>query len=295
MVWKRSLDWLARLLDRRRGERHLTSELVAYYWDGGVPKAHSIKNITYSGAYLATEERWYVGTIILLTLQRLAETDPSVCINIPCQVVRHGPDGVGLKFMLSSKEELRAIQRLLVKVRRSRGPDARSGTSGQAVVEFALMVPLIFLLIVNALNFGSFIYCWLTVADAVRAAGDYASMGSNTAGSPVTPNVSAIQTLVQNATASLPGSSGSNPVVTACIFNNGTTNQFLTTTACPSGVSSPPADLEPIASGSTITYSTVAVDVTYAFTPFLAGTIFLRFGLPTLPSKIHRRMVVRWP
>ncbi|MFL6414942.1 MAG: hypothetical protein ACJ74Y_04655, partial [Bryobacteraceae bacterium] len=104
-----------------------------------------------------------------------------------------------------------------------------------------------------------------------------------------------ITTLGQNATAGLPNSSSSNPTVTACIYNNGTTNTFLTTVACPTGVTAPPADLEKIATGSTASYSTVAVDVTYTFAPFLAGNTFLRFGLPALPNSIHRRMVVRWP
>jgi Flp pilus assembly protein TadG len=157
------------------------------------------------------------------------------------------------------------------------------------------MVPLLFLLIVNAFNFGSFIFCWLTVADAVRAAADYACTDSSTAGAPGAPTVAKITNLVQNATAVLPNYSATNPAVTACTYNSGTTTAFNSTSSCPTGVTPPPADPEPIASGSTITYATVAVDVTYTFTPFFAGSSFLRFGLPALPSSIHRRMVVRWP
>lgn len=267
---------------------------MAYYWEGAVSKAHPIRDINSTGAYLVTDERWYIGTLVMFTLQQGEESsDRTASVTIASRIVRHGLDGVGVNFMLSSKQERQALRQLVQAD--SRAPVRRSTTSGEAVVEFALMVPLLFLLIVNAFNFGGFIYCWLTVADAVRAAGDYASIGSNTVGSPATPDVTKITTLVQNATAVLPNYSTSNPTVTACVYNNGTTNTFLTTSACPAGVAVPPADLERIATGASVSYSTVALDVTYTFTPFLAGSTFLRFGLPALPTSIHRRMVVRWP
>jgi len=288
------LKWLLESAQKRAAQRYLNCKVVAYYWNGAVSTAHQLKDISYLGAYLLTEERWYVGTLLMLTLQPEPEVaDPAAAITIPCRIVRHGLDGVGVHFMLSGKEERQAVRKFVHAVTGSRR-GLRNGTSGQAVVEYALMVPLLFLLIVNAFNFGSFIYCWLTVADATRAAADYACTDSNTAGAPAAPTVSAITTLVQNATAGLPNSSSSNPAVTACIHNNGNTYNFLTVASC-SYATAPPADPEPIASGSTTTYSTVAVDVTYTFTPLLAGSSFLRFGLPSLPSTIHRRVVVRWP
>jgi Flp pilus assembly protein TadG len=288
------LKWLFESSQKRGAQRYLNCKVVAYYWNGAVSTAHTVKDISYIGAYLITEERWYVGTMFMLTLQPEPEVaNPAAAITIPCRVVRHGLDGVGVHFLLSGRKEHQTVREFVQAVTGS-GRTARSGTSGQAVVEFALMVPLLFLLIVNAFNFGSFIYCWLTVSDAARAAADYACTDSNTAGAPAAPTVSAITTLVQNATSGLPNYSSSNPAVTACIYNNGNTYNFLTTAACSYGTA-PPADPEPIASGAATTYSTVAVDVTYTFTPLLAGSTFLRFGLPSLPSTIHRRVVVRWP
>ena len=284
----------ARIVSKEGLAAVLNCKVVAYYWNGAVSTAHQLKDISYLGAYLLTEERWYVGTLLMLTLQPEPEvSDPAAAITIPCRVVRHGVDGVGVYFLLSGRKERQAVRGFVQDVTSSR-QGVRSGTSGQAVVEYALMVPLLFLLIVNAFNFGSFIYCWLTVADAARAAADYACTDSNTAGAPAAPTVSAITSLVQHATAGLPNYSSSNPAVTACIYNNGNTYNFLTTAACSYGTS-PPADPEPIASGSTVTYSTVSVDVTYTFTPLFAGSSFLRFGLPSLPTTMHRRVVVRWP
>jgi Flp pilus assembly protein TadG len=289
------LKWLLESSQKRGAQRYLNCRVVAYYWNGAASTAHTVKDISYLGAYLITEERWYVGTMLMLTLQPEPEiTDSAAAITIPCRVVRHGLDGVGVHFLLSGSKEHQTVREFVRAVTGSKR-GARSGTSGQAVVEFALMVPLLFLLIVNAFNFGSFIYCWLTVSDATRAAADYACTDSNTAGAPATPSVSLITSLVQNGTSGLPNYTSSNPAVTVCTYNNGTTTSFNSTSACPTGVTAPPSDPEPVASGSTTHYSTVAVDVTYTFTPLLAGSTFLRFGLPSLPSTIHRRVVVRWP
>ena len=45
---------------------------------------------------------------------------------------------------------------------------------GHSLIEFALILPLLFLLIVNVVNFGSFLYAAITVANAARAGAEYA-------------------------------------------------------------------------------------------------------------------------
>jgi Flp pilus assembly protein TadG len=290
------LRWLTST-DRRIDKQDTVPGVVAYYWDGKIPTAHPVKDVNREGAYVSTDERWHVDTLLMITLQLKEEvSDAADSITLPCRVVWHGEDGIGVQFMPTSKQEHQALKRFVRLV--TGGGDVRTrsrATKGEAVVECALVVPLLFLLIVNAFNFGSFIYCWLTVADAVRAAADYACTNSSTAGSPATPTVANLTAVVQNATSGLPGYSSSNPAVTACENNNSTTTTFYATCLGANGLPAPPVDLEPIASGSSTDYSTVTVDVTYTFTPVFAGSRFLRFGLPSLPSTIHRRMVVRWP
>ena len=44
---------------------------------------------------------------------------------------------------------------------------------GASLVEFALILPLIFVLIVNAVNYGTFLYAWITVANAARTGAQY--------------------------------------------------------------------------------------------------------------------------
>jgi len=87
--------------DMRRAPRELTPGLAAYYWNGSAPKAHSIRDISSTGLYVVTEERWYPGTLILMTLQDTVDGEESVehSISVHSRAVRWGNDGVGLQFI----------------------------------------------------------------------------------------------------------------------------------------------------------------------------------------------------
>ena len=54
---------------------------------------------------------------------------------------------------------------------------SRKSQRGQSLVEFALVVPLIVLLIVNAVNFGTYLYAIITIANAARAGAEYSLIG----------------------------------------------------------------------------------------------------------------------
>ena len=72
-------NWLERWWspDPRKAPRELAPGLAAYYWNGAAPKAHAVRDISPTGLYVVTEERWYPGTLVLMTLQRTddGETD----------------------------------------------------------------------------------------------------------------------------------------------------------------------------------------------------------------------------
>ena len=53
------------------------------------------------------------------------------------------------------------------------GTSLRSDTRGQSLVELALILPLLFLLIVNVVNFGGVFFAWIAVADAARTGAQY--------------------------------------------------------------------------------------------------------------------------
>jgi hypothetical protein len=89
--------------DRRRGERLPDPGLVAYYWTGGSPNSYPIGNVSSSGLYLVTDERWLPGTRIVMTLQRNnpAATKADDICRVESKVVRWGDDGIGCEFVES--------------------------------------------------------------------------------------------------------------------------------------------------------------------------------------------------
>jgi len=89
--------------DRRRGPRRPSPKLVAYYWTGGTPKAFNIGDIGPTGFYLITEDRWVIGTQIVMTLQRtdMESEDSQNSITVPSMVIHSGSDGVGFAFAVS--------------------------------------------------------------------------------------------------------------------------------------------------------------------------------------------------
>jgi Flp pilus assembly protein TadG len=152
---------------------------------------------------------------------------------------------------------------------------------GQALVEFVLIFPLLFLLIVNAVNFGAFLFASLTVANAARAGSEYWSLGSASITAPAPPTAAQVTTLITNDISSLENRASLS--VRVCTNNNGTV-------ACSgTGSSTPPADPEP---GG---YISTTVDVSYAWQPPIPLWDFGGLGIEaTLPAAtIHRRSVMR--
>ena len=103
------MSWLARMLfhEHRKTERQKAPQLDAYYWNGANSVPHSVRDISSTGAYIVTEERWHVGTILMVTLQSTDEyidARPPLSISVQSKVVRSGIDGVGLTFLFPNKE-----------------------------------------------------------------------------------------------------------------------------------------------------------------------------------------------
>jgi hypothetical protein len=103
--------WLERWWspDPRTAPREKAPGLAAYYWNGAAPKAHTIRDISSSGLYLVTEERWYPGTLVLMTLQKTSgeESIAERSIAVMSRAVRWGKDGVGLQFVLAGEQNPR--------------------------------------------------------------------------------------------------------------------------------------------------------------------------------------------
>ena len=107
------MSWLARMLfhEHRKTERQRAPQLDAYYWNGANAVAHSVRDISSTGAYIVTEDRWHVGTILMMTLQSTNEymdARPPLSISVQSKVVRSGIDGVGLTFLFPNTESVLA-------------------------------------------------------------------------------------------------------------------------------------------------------------------------------------------
>lgn len=100
------MKWLSRIFnlrDRRRATRKQSPALMAFYWDGGLPVPHAVPDISRTGLFLKTPERWHPRTLLRVTLQRRTQDplEPEETITVQCRVVRTGRDGVGMAFMLA--------------------------------------------------------------------------------------------------------------------------------------------------------------------------------------------------
>ena len=122
--------WLERWWspDPRQAPRDPAPGLAAYYWTGGPSTAHEIRDISATGLYVVTEERWYPGTLVLMTLQNTAfgeqVAERTICVH--SRAVRWGKDGVGLQFVLQKSDDpsmgaadRKALDRFLQRLRKS--------------------------------------------------------------------------------------------------------------------------------------------------------------------------------
>ena len=131
----RCFEWLTSR-ERRKAERRERLPLVAHYWDGGAPIAHEVRDISRRGLYLSTEQRWYPGTLVMLTLQRedLSESHPDRSITIRAKVIRSDAGGVGFSFVMPEKRtrlftrsglpsgaDKKSFERFLGRLRANRG------------------------------------------------------------------------------------------------------------------------------------------------------------------------------
>jgi hypothetical protein len=75
--------------------------MVAHYYTGGAPKPHEVADISMTGFYLLTEERWMPQTMIQMTLQKpCAKGERKQSITVLSRIVRRGSDGVAAEFVM---------------------------------------------------------------------------------------------------------------------------------------------------------------------------------------------------
>jgi len=150
---------------------------------------------------------------------------------------------------------------------------------GQALIEYILVLPLVFLLIVNMVNFGGFFYAFIAVSNAARAGADYAIMSVSSVASTniPTPTASQITDLIKTDIPSLPN----NPRLSVNVCQNDGTTPTGTCATVPSDPESH--------------YVLTSIDVTYTYKPFIPLFSFPNLNIYATipPTTIHRGAVMR--
>ena len=159
---------------------------------------------------------------------------------------------------------------------------------GQALIEFSLVLPLLFLLIVNVVNFGAMMYAWICVSNASRTGAQYYITSGASVGAPSPPSAAAVRTLVVNDLHPLPNSANAQ----VCVALSTSVSW-----SCTAGATAP-ATLPAADSGEgspAIVFPVGAVDVSYPYQPLIPLWSFPRLGIrATLPpTTVHRRAVMR--
>lgn len=85
-----------------RPERRTVDGLEAIHWTGSSPGLDIVKNISSTGMYLVTRERWPQGEInpVRLVYPELSDDSPEHQVTVETKTVRWGEDGMGLSFIL---------------------------------------------------------------------------------------------------------------------------------------------------------------------------------------------------
>jgi hypothetical protein len=101
--------WLERWLkpdpeQPRKAAREALPGLTAYFFTGGAPMEHAVRDISLTGMYVYTKERWYPGTVVRMTLTDRLEQTAERSITLNMTVMRWGNDGVGLRFVLQNSK-----------------------------------------------------------------------------------------------------------------------------------------------------------------------------------------------
>ena len=96
----RFLRWLFRV-NQNKATRYSTPDLVAYYFTGGSPRSFRVANMSATGLYLLTAERWAPGTLIQMTLHKKNGSggSPKDSIRVLSEVVRLDKRGAGFSFV----------------------------------------------------------------------------------------------------------------------------------------------------------------------------------------------------
>lgn len=183
----------------------------------------------------------------------------------------------------------------------------RKSTSGQALIESAILIPFLLMIIFNGINFGYFYYVTLNMSASTRSGALYAILGPETPVGNSFPSAGSTSTITsvsnvmyQDMAGALPSAS-SNASVQVCsstvgVLNKGLATQKADCTSFGSLSFSGGAGTDPEAP----TFTLHQVDIKYQFTPLIPGrpfgAILLAAGVcggSPITCTFHRKVLMR--
>ena len=95
--------------------------LIAFFWNGGVPKLCAVRKVDLKGACVVTDDKWYPGTILTMMLQydpyylQVAPITGDVkdCIRLRAKILRFGEDGMATRFIFPNDTVRRRFEGFL--------------------------------------------------------------------------------------------------------------------------------------------------------------------------------------
>lgn len=95
--------------------------VVANFWTGGAPTPCEVRSLTPSGAFIVTNEQWYPGTVLRMTLQydpRSAEVASlgdraRASVSVNAKVTTLWPLEADVEFVYLNEDELRRFEEFL--------------------------------------------------------------------------------------------------------------------------------------------------------------------------------------
>ncbi len=109
--------WLERLLhaEKERAERRTTENFFAYWWDGTKLREDVVRDVSSTGVFVCTPERWPKGKTVWMTLQRRGtlELNPDRRMTAQMKVMRPLSDGLGCMFVSVAQPEERGWEELV--------------------------------------------------------------------------------------------------------------------------------------------------------------------------------------
>ena len=109
--------WLERLLhaDKERADRRPTEDFAAYRWDGTSVREEAVRDVSSTGVFVLTSERWSLGKTVWMTLQRRGQLELNAERRMTAQtkVTRPLADGAGCMFVSVAHPEERAWEELV--------------------------------------------------------------------------------------------------------------------------------------------------------------------------------------